>query len=151
MKVISRNLGKRMEYTEVEGNGMEGGLATFWNPHYLHLISAEASRSYISLGMKIIGESNTYLCTNIYSSQRLENKLLMLDYISKMQHRHSTAEAIYGGDFNMITSLEEKKGGVRTLNRDAEAFNSFIRAVNLVDMLPKNGLYTWNNKRGGDR
>ena len=85
-----------MEYMEVEGNGMEGGLATLWNPHSLHLISAEASRSYISLEMQIIGESNTYLCTNIYIPQRLEDKLLTLDRLSKMKRRHSTVKAIYG-------------------------------------------------------
>ena len=32
MKGINKNLGKRMDYTEVEGNGMEGGLATFGIP-----------------------------------------------------------------------------------------------------------------------
>ena len=42
----------------------------------------------------------------------------------------------------MTTSLGEKKGGIKTLNKDAEAFNNFIRATNLVDILPKNGLYT---------
>jgi len=51
----------------------------------------------------------------------------------------------------MITSPGEKKGGLRTLNRDAEAFISFIRTANLVDIQPKNGIFTWNNKRGGDR
>ena len=51
----------------------------------------------------------------------------------------------------MITSLEEKKGGIRTLNRDAEAFTSFIRRANLVDILPRNGSFTWTNRRAGDR
>lgn len=61
--------------------------------------------------MQIIGESNTYLCTNIYSPQRLEDKLLMLDHLSKMQCRHPMAKAIYGGDFNMITLLKKIKEG----------------------------------------
>jgi len=116
MKGISRNLGKRMEYIEVEWNGMEGGLATLWDPHALHFIMAEASRWFISLEMKIIGDSNTCLCTNIYSPQRLEDKLVMLDRLSKMQHRYPTAKAIYGGDFNMITLLTKNKGGVKILN-----------------------------------
>lgn len=75
----------------------------------------------------------------------------MLDRLSEMKLRHLAAKAIYGGDFNMITSLVEKKGVIRTLNKDAEAFNNFIRAAKLVDILPKNGLYTWTKKRGGDR
>eukprot|EP00253_Pinus_taeda_P029908 PITA_29908 len=51
----------------------------------------------------------------------------------------------------MITSLTEKKGGIRTLNRDTEAFEDFIKAAKLVDIIPKSRVFTWNNKRGGDR
>lgn len=51
----------------------------------------------------------------------------------------------------MIISLEEKKGAMRKLNRDAEAFHNFINGANLIDIHSENGVYTWNNKRGGDR
>jgi len=56
-----------------------------------------------------------------------------------------------GGDFNMITSLLEKKGGTRRLNRDAELFAEFIETAKLVDILPKNSSFTWNNRRGGEK
>lgn len=49
----------------------------------------------------------------------------------------------------MITSLLEKKGGLRKLNRDAEAFTTFIDRAKLVDVPPKSGRFTWNNRRGG--
>ena len=42
-----------MDYLDVEGNGMEGGLETFWNPHSFHLVNAEATRSYVSLEMQL--------------------------------------------------------------------------------------------------
>jgi len=51
----------------------------------------------------------------------------------------------------MITTLEEKKGGLRRLDKDAEAFNTFIAASKLIDVPTVNGLYTWNNKQGGNR
>eukprot|EP00253_Pinus_taeda_P007927 PITA_07927 len=38
----------------------------------------------------------------------------------------------------MITSLLEKKGGLRKLNRDGEVFISFIDNARLVDVYPKN-------------
>ena len=82
----------------------------------------------------MLGEAGTYLFTNVYSPQRLEDKLQLLDNLSRLQHRHPNAKAIYGGDFNMITSLGEKKGWIRTLKRDVEAFTSFIRTSNLVDI-----------------
>lgn len=50
----------------------------------------------------------------------------------------------------MITSLLEKKGGLSRLNKDSELFVDFIESARLVDILPKNGSYTWNNRRGGE-
>ena len=55
-----------------------------------------------------------------------------------------------GGDFNMIKSLSEKKGGTRTLSKDSIAFYNFIDNMKLVDTDTSNGLFTWNNKRGGE-
>jgi hypothetical protein len=56
-----------------------------------------------------------------------------------------------GGDFNIITGLEEKKGGTRTLGKDSEHFNSFISLRNLIDVSTDNGLYTWTNRHSGDQ
>ena len=51
----------------------------------------------------------------------------------------------------MITSLSEKNGGIRRLNKDSEAFVEFIMLAKLVDIQPRSGAYTWNNRRGGER
>jgi len=51
------------------------------------------------------------------------------------------------GDFNIITSLAEKKGGTRRLDRDAKEFSKLINRAELVDLKTKNGQFTWNNKR----
>lgn len=43
----------------------------------------------------------------------------------------------------------EKKGGTRTLGRDLVAFQNSITSMKLVDTETSNGIFTWNNKRGG--
>ena len=101
--------------------------------------------------MQIIGERGSFLFVNIYSPQHLEEKLLLLRQLTSLHHRHNTSQAIYGGDFNMITSLEENKGGTRALCNDAQAFNAFIQDLSLVDIKPSNGMFTWTNRQGGDR
>jgi len=73
-----------MEWIEVERIGMEGGLATLWNPQVLHLISAEASRSSISIEIQIIGNWDTYRYTNVYSPQKLEENMTMLRSLSNL-------------------------------------------------------------------
>jgi hypothetical protein len=51
------------------------------------------------------------------------------------------------GDFNIIMTLVEKKGGTRRLDRDAEEFSSFIDTMEMVDIRTSNGQFTWNSKR----
>ena len=58
---------------------------------------------------------------------------------------------IIGGDFNLIRSLDEKKGGIRQLNPINDTFNEVINNLNLVDVRTNNDTFTWNNKRKGDR
>lgn len=50
----------------------------------------------------------------------------------------------------MIKSLSEKKGGTRALSKDSLAFQIFTENMKLVDVETNNGLFTWNNKRGGE-
>lgn len=149
--MVVKKLGKRMEYLEIASNGWEGGLVILWTPQVIQLLSYEATKSYISIEIQVVGNSETYLCTNVYGPQKLEAKLLFLRSLFNLKLRYPQAKAIFGGDFNMITSLTEKRGGIRKLNRDFEAFLDFIRSANLIDVFPKSDAFTWNNKRGGER
>lgn len=49
----------------------------------------------------------------------------------------------------MIKSLT-KKEGTRVLGKDSLAFQTFIDKMKLVDIVTSNGIFTWNNKRGGE-
>eukprot|EP00253_Pinus_taeda_P020399 PITA_20399 len=56
---------------------------------------------------------------------------------------------ISGVDFNIITHLEEKKGGRMKLEEDNNGFKEFIRSNQLIDIQTSNGTYTCTNKRRG--
>jgi len=75
---------------------------------------------------------------------------MLLDLDEVRQH-HGANHWILGGDYNMITNLAGKKGGLRRLDKDSEAFNTFIVESKLIDISTVNGLHTWNNKQGGNR
>lgn len=113
-------LGRNFEVIEIESKGREGGLATFWDTRRYQVVAAEASKNYLAMEVQPTGNSSSFLCINIYSPQRLEDKLVFLESLNKFMDRHPNANFILGGDFNMITSLLEKKGGLRKLNRDGE-------------------------------
>eukprot|EP00253_Pinus_taeda_P013455 PITA_13455 len=148
---LCKKLGRHMEVLKNESQGREGGLATMWDSREVQMLSAEANKHYMAVEFQPIGNSGSFLCINIYSPQKLEDKITFLEALSRIIKRHPRSKCVLGGDFNMITTLLEKKGGLRKLNRDAEAFTDFIETVKLVDVYPKSGLYTWNNRRGGDK
>ena len=49
----------------------------------------------------------------------------------------------------MITSLKEKKEGLRHLEHDRIAFNQMIEDIVLIDIEIANRTFTWNNRKGG--
>jgi len=50
----------------------------------------------------------------------------------------------------MIKSLSEKKGGTRIQSQYSLRFQSFTDIRKLVDIKTNNGIFTWNNKIGGE-
>jgi hypothetical protein len=48
---------------------------------------------------------------------------------------------IIGGDFNIIISLDEKRGGVRILDKDSENFQNLIEDLHLIDIEAQNGFH----------
>eukprot|EP00253_Pinus_taeda_P033682 PITA_33682 len=89
------------------------------------------------------------MITNVYGPQKQANKLKLFTSVEDLRARHPILPWIVAGDFNMIRSLSEKKGGTRQLSRDSMAFQNFIMNMGLVDTETINGTFTWNNKRGG--
>ena len=101
----------KFEYLEVKAENIAGGILTIWNPQKIDMIDVEASRNYLSVFIRPVGDKEIYLVTNVYGPQRMEGKLLFLDSLKKLRERHATIPWILGGDFNMITTLLEKKRG----------------------------------------
>jgi len=74
----------------------------------------------------------------------------LLEALTDLRNRQNGIPWILGGDFNMIKSLSENKGVTRVLNKDSSAFQAFMENLKLVDSDLENGLFTWNNNRGGE-
>jgi len=49
----------------------------------------------------------------------------------------------------MICDLEEKRGGVHSLDLASTLFNDTIQDLQLLEIETCNGIHTWNNRRGG--
>ena len=140
----------RFEFLEVKVEDTAGGILTLWNPKKINVIDAEASRNYLSVVIQPVGVAETFLVTNFYGPQRIDDKLRLLESLIDLRKKQTSIPWIMGGDFNMIKSLSEKKGGTRVLKKDSSAFQAFMENLKLDDSDSENVLFTWNNKRGGE-
>jgi hypothetical protein len=131
----------------IGGHQMAGGILTLWNLQVLSLIAVEATRHTLMIHMQIIGNTEVILCTNVYGPQVSEEKRGMIRDLGDLKTRSNNLQWILVGDFNIITSLAEKKRGTRRLDRDVEEFSKFIDTTEMVDLKMYNGQFTWNNKR----
>ncbi|XP_060216502.1 uncharacterized protein LOC132643991 [Lycium barbarum] len=57
---------------------------------------------------------------------------------------------LIGGDFNVITSEEEKYGGLPVTVNEVQGFNACIHNCSVVDLGFKGGKYTWWNGQSGN-
>lgn len=130
--------------------GKTGGIMNFWKNSKLDLISSLATHHSLTMILRIIGNNETISITNVYAPHMVIDCIKMLQIISNLLDALHHPIKIIAGDFNMITSLSEKKGGIQKLDKDSEAFLSTIENLNLIEIPTSNGLFTWNNRRGGD-
>jgi hypothetical protein len=70
----------------------------------------------------------------------------MLRDLEDLKNQANNLQWILVRDSNIITSLAEKKGGTRRLDRDAKEFSKFIDTSEMVDLKTNNVQFTWNNK-----
>ena len=119
-----------------------GRILTLWDPQKFGILDAEASRNYISLVCQPLGDKEIYMITNVYGPQKQEDKFKLLTSLEELRARYPNMPWIITGDFNMIKSLTEKKGGNRQLSRDSTAFQNFIMNMGLVDTETINGTFT---------
>ena len=87
---------------------------------------------------------------NIYGPSSFPEKQAFMDLLVWLKEQVEQGSWLIGGDFNLITTLGEKKGERRALDKYQEAFSEFLAQSSLVDVETGCGWFTWNNKRGGE-
>lgn len=87
----------------------------------------------------------------MYGLLQLAQKSVFLEEIHNIKEWVGMEHWIIGGDFNLIRSLEEKKGAVRTISNISASFNKLIEELQLVDVRTTNRLFTWQNNRSEAR
>jgi exonuclease III len=102
---------KGSEMVALDANGVAGGLGILQNQNLVSLSNFVASKNMLSGHFHILGTSIRGVITNVYDPFQLAQKNAFLEEIRNMGEWVGKDHWLMGRDFNIIRSLEEKKGG----------------------------------------
>ena len=94
-----------------------------------------------------IESGESILFSNVYASIDFQGKLLVWNNIHLVCSLFPYLPWIIARDFNAILDLTEKLGGNARLEPSSILLRDNMSTLNLVDIKPSNGQFTWNNRR----
>lgn len=133
----------------VDATGALGGLTIAWSTQVIEFKDIHATHHMIQATFHIVGTNVYGHLTNVYFPQIANRKIAALNTIEELNSNRVHPLWIVGGDYNMITKMEEKKGGRARLEQEVAHFKDFIYNNALIDMQFCNGTHTWSNHRTG--
>ncbi|XP_059068347.1 uncharacterized protein LOC131858890 [Cryptomeria japonica] len=134
----------------IGAHGASGGLACLWNPRKIQPLWWISSKSSLSMIASSLETGEVILFSNIYAPTDLQGKQVLWSHIRLIHSMLPFHPWIIAGDFNAICELAEKRGGIGRLVPSALLLQDNIKFLNLVDIKPNNGQFTWNNRQSGE-
>ncbi len=135
--------------TIVNATGALGGLAIAWNSQHISLTNVHASHYFIQAMLHLIDTNVHGHLTNVYFPQESTQKIKQLETLKILNNPRAYPLRIMGGDFNLITQLQEKLGGRQKLDKESKDFKAYIQHNSLMDLPFNNDIFTWNSKIAG--
>ncbi|GLJ38540.1 hypothetical protein SUGI_0785320 [Cryptomeria japonica] len=89
----------------------------------------------------------SYPLFNIYDPIKMEEKLKVWNEVFNQDSQLDYGKVIVAGDFNALLDIDEKVGGLWKPSKVIDDFREFVSNCKLIDIIPKNGRFTWTNKR----
>ncbi|KAL9670720.1 hypothetical protein QQ045_008278 [Rhodiola kirilowii] len=86
---------------------------------------------------------------NVYAPRLEKEKPQLWESLVELKATNS-GEWVIGGDFNSVLAEEERSNSIFN-GKDANLFQDFIQAMEVLDLLLKGRRFTWGNKNGASR
>ena len=141
-KRVIKRLGFDNSYI-VEAEWFSGGIWLLWNECKIKIHVVANSRHSITA---LVDDQNYFwILTVVYANPCANIRRLLWSYLDSIRSCFQMPWLIVG-DFNEITSCDEKRGGRTTFSYSG--FSNWIDRNELVDMGFIGPRFTWMNKRG---
>ncbi|GLJ25223.1 hypothetical protein SUGI_0482560 [Cryptomeria japonica] len=96
----------------------------------------------------ICKQSNiSYPLFNIYGPSKTEEKLKVWNEVFNQASQLDCRKVIAASDFNALLDIDEKVGGLQKPSKVMDDFQEFVSNCKLIDIIAKNGRFTWTNRR----
>ena len=118
----------------INARGFCGGLCILWDPTRVSLFEFQGTHNSISTNFKVVGLPISGLITNVYGPQKAVDKCSFIKCFINLRARFPSESWVIRNNFNLITSLEEKKGNRRCLEEECTLFRDTIKYLGLVDI-----------------
>jgi len=141
----------RYEGMATYAKGSAGGIAILWNPTEVTVDYWIGMQRILTGRFCLIGSKDSFLLLIVYGPHILIENENFLQKMKTLNQMHDEKLWLIAGDFHLITSLEEKKGGFRREEPEMEKLKDIQEELHLVDIPKINARYTWKNRRRGNR
>ncbi|XP_028553144.1 uncharacterized protein LOC110105396 [Dendrobium catenatum] len=150
IREVKKLMGEELEFDLVPSNGLSGGIIVLWNSNFAEF-SKVASSSQCLIGDLTINRNYKMRVAAVYGSKEIIKRRelwVLLEFYNVKEY-----PLVVGGDFNCITSKEDKRGGKKfCFSLGAREMGSFISNNDLHEIGFIGPRFTWcNNKSGGAR
>ncbi|KAK9045242.1 hypothetical protein V6N11_059129 [Hibiscus sabdariffa] len=138
----------KMEHSfYIDPIGTAGGLALWWSKD-TQIKVLKHGRYFIDAKISVNGESE-WFDTFIYGPPYSEEKRAFWELMTNLRSGNGVRWLVIG-DSNVMSSQEEKLGGMLFDPNHARDFFEFIDTMGLLDIPISGGTFTWSNQRSDD-
>ncbi|KAK8483041.1 hypothetical protein V6N11_081882 [Hibiscus sabdariffa] len=123
--------------------GLAGGLSLWWTKDTQRKI-LQYGKHFIDAEISIRGETGWFK-TFIYGPPYKQEKREFWEFMTNLRNGCGDRWMVIG-DSNVISSQEEKLGGLPFNLNDARCYFDFIDAISLIELPISGGAFTWSNK-----
>ncbi|XP_028110658.1 uncharacterized protein LOC114309162 [Camellia sinensis] len=138
----------RLEFMNVDVEGLAGGLLRIWDPVIFERTECCCSRNFLLLLGKLFNSFDCVL-VNIHAPNDIIRKRKFWESLLNLK-TYFPKPWCTGGDFNEIRNIGESVG-VSLRDRGMKDFNNFINRCEVVDLLLLGRKYTWCNAFDGHK
>eukprot|EP00253_Pinus_taeda_P033369 PITA_33369 len=129
--------------------GASGGITTMWNNQRWDCKSFILNQNWLKTNLSSKEDNCDLIIYNVYLPNHYREKEQCWTDLKENMDNEQNPNIILTGDFNLALHANEKRGGNFTHDPFRSQLEEIMSDHELIDIIPKNRKYTWNNRRLG--